>query len=79
MCVVVFAAGFRKILWRGGTDQKWLMADGPFLLFFGVKLHACRVKDPPVPHMSLAAAHCLGPQAASCSIELHAFGVDYVA
>lgn len=27
----VFAAGFRKILWRGGTDQKWLMADGPFL------------------------------------------------
>lgn len=46
----VFAAGFRKILWRG-TAQEWLMGKWAFSLFFGVKLDVCRVEDPLVTHI----------------------------
>lgn len=33
-----------------------------FFFSFGVKLDACRVKDPPSLHMSLVTARCLGPK-----------------
>lgn len=62
----------------GGLDQKWLMGKWPFSLFFGVRLDAYRVKDPLLLRMPLATATCLGPQAASYSVELHASGIRYV-